>query len=600
MKRFQLNPRCKGAILATATVSLIAMMGFMALAVDVSYIYLAQNQLQTAADAGALAGVLDLAGPDPNQAKSDARDAADQYVALNHVVGESLDLATADIIFGRTVYTSQSGWQFQAGLDPPDTIEVTVRKTAASSNGALALMFARVLGIPQTDLVATARATLVPRDIVMVLDTSRSMLFDSHLSRDRYRDINIAEVYDDLVNETGMPSTFGSLPGWTDNAGDMPFDESYKGWTYTPTVVEWDEEDEAWVPGTKPADEWAITPPFVARELMVKYNLAEWTDPDNPDMDGDNKIDTNELTNIVPWPFPTDQSQSTSRSRWENYLKWTTYQISSSWRDQQDNYYRVAGDHGSDTRKGRVGMRTFVCHLFESHYQHSSTPQLAETREQPVRAVKDAAIMLLDFLEALDSHDWVGVEHYGINAYHGYDLTEDHISLVGPVISNLQAGHITPWTNIGDGIRLGKEKALENGRDHAAKVLLVLTDGNANHCDKGWGDQFYADSGDYTYRDRNTSSSQNGHWYNGVRYFYSTYTSKEYALEMARQAADENMRICTISLGSQADSSLMQEIADIGHGTHYYVDTFDIEQCEQELQDVFRSFGSKRVARLTH
>ena len=46
----------KGAVVAIVAVCLVIFVGFTALAVDIGHLYVVRNELQNAADAGALAG----------------------------------------------------------------------------------------------------------------------------------------------------------------------------------------------------------------------------------------------------------------------------------------------------------------------------------------------------------------------------------------------------------------------------------------------------------------------------------------------------------------------------------------------------------------
>ncbi|MFZ0494008.1 MAG: pilus assembly protein TadG-related protein, partial [Acidimicrobiia bacterium] len=65
----------EGAVLVWVAGSIVALMLFAALAVDLGWFYLNSSRLQNAADAAALAGVVDLPGF-LTQAQSDADDAA--------------------------------------------------------------------------------------------------------------------------------------------------------------------------------------------------------------------------------------------------------------------------------------------------------------------------------------------------------------------------------------------------------------------------------------------------------------------------------------------------------------------------------------------
>jgi Flp pilus assembly protein TadG len=170
---------------------MIPLMGMVAFAVDMGLITHTQNELQSAADAAALAGAGQLSTGwvnyySPGQssanqttildnAKSSAKTAAKNFAGYNSAGGvSSLTLLDADITFG---YTDASGnftplASGQAVADPsgtgasqatytgfPNTVKVVMRRDS-SANGAVPLFFARVLGIDTQSLTATAAATI--------------------------------------------------------------------------------------------------------------------------------------------------------------------------------------------------------------------------------------------------------------------------------------------------------------------------------------------------------------------------------------------------------------------------------------------------------
>jgi len=56
-------------------------------------------------------------------------------------------------------------------------------------------------------------------------------------------------------------------------------------------------------------------------------------------------------------------------------------------------------------------------------------------------------------------------------------------------------------------------------------------------------------------------------------------------LSSAQAAADQNVKIYTVTFGTAADQNLMQQVADIGDGKHYHASS------AQELSDIFREIG---------
>src|SRR5262245_15253625 len=73
------KPR-RGNIIVLTAVLMVVMMAFLALSVDVGYIYTTQTQLQRAVDAAALAGVQDLVN-----GTEQAQAAATEYLVRNPV-----------------------------------------------------------------------------------------------------------------------------------------------------------------------------------------------------------------------------------------------------------------------------------------------------------------------------------------------------------------------------------------------------------------------------------------------------------------------------------------------------------------------------------
>lgn len=172
--------RRHGNIVVVVALLMVLLLGVVAFAIDVGYISLAKEQLQRAADAAAHAAVMDVNHLDT------ARLQARRVMNLNPVAGQQLQLPDADILFGRRTYglnleSGQTEYQYEWGSRPYNSVKVTARKTEASPNGALELFFARMLGIPQTDISAEAITAINPRDIVFVMDISGSMHHDNEL-----------------------------------------------------------------------------------------------------------------------------------------------------------------------------------------------------------------------------------------------------------------------------------------------------------------------------------------------------------------------------------------------------------------------------------
>ncbi len=141
----------RGSAAMVLGISLTAVIGFTALAVDLGWIQFTRSRLQTSADAAALAGAgaLISLGND-----------------LDEVSTVALDYGRRNLIPADVPVTAvgESDVLYLAGGVPsvsnPDQIEVTARRSADRGN-ALKLFFGGVIGTATADVSATARAGLV-------------------------------------------------------------------------------------------------------------------------------------------------------------------------------------------------------------------------------------------------------------------------------------------------------------------------------------------------------------------------------------------------------------------------------------------------------
>ncbi|MGE3775612.1 MAG: VWA domain-containing protein [Pirellulaceae bacterium] len=136
-------------------------MALFALSLDLGYICSVRADLQSAVDAGALAGtgvILD--------GKSKASATAKRFADLN--------LENSGVPDEQAVAVEVGHWDIQSRIfapnaQPMDAVKVTARVDKAS------LFFGRVIGTSNFTTEASAVATYRPRDIMLVLDVSGSM-----------------------------------------------------------------------------------------------------------------------------------------------------------------------------------------------------------------------------------------------------------------------------------------------------------------------------------------------------------------------------------------------------------------------------------------
>jgi hypothetical protein len=304
------------------------------------------------------------------------------------------------------------------------------------------------------------------------------------------------------------------------------------------------------------------------RRLKVALGIDYWDDSD-----GDLQIDSGEVTEMIPYPSqdvnPESQSKQMGGS-WDDYIHYVTgrYYTPGMCR------YNTWGDYyGHSDLKHRFGLKTFVDFVQEQVHSYKS-PGMAGVPVQPMGAVADATKVLINRLVELECQDQVALASYGAVAY-GPDNKPDHMSYLTDDLSSISSrvdklypGIWTVYTNIAAGIEEGRRVLFEspNARDEAAKVMIVLTDGNANRKRSG-----------------------------------SVLSNSEDAKEAAREAVENRdpnycrpVQVYTISVGFNADQQLMEEIAEtIGHGEHEHAEG-TVDTYSSELETIFRDLGSKR------
>lgn len=158
-----------------AAVVLVFLMSIVAFAVDLGYIATTKAELQSAADAAALAGAIEIVnglGASPvstqSQMQVNARAAAVTVAGKNgngDLSATYLD-SNQHIRFGQTSWNAaQNRWDKTWGTTPANIIETTTHRDAAGSslgNKSLKLFFAPVMGKETSNLKTNAVAGVLP------------------------------------------------------------------------------------------------------------------------------------------------------------------------------------------------------------------------------------------------------------------------------------------------------------------------------------------------------------------------------------------------------------------------------------------------------
>ena len=151
----------RGGVVIWFALLLPVLLGFAALAVDLTRLHLVKVELQNAADAAAMGGARSL---------TDAGSVSGEKFNWAAASAKALELARQNVANGSqiqdaTIETGYWNLQSRSWADTPGTgyfpaVRATIAISGEQNNGPLGLLFAPVLGIDDTDVEATATAVI--------------------------------------------------------------------------------------------------------------------------------------------------------------------------------------------------------------------------------------------------------------------------------------------------------------------------------------------------------------------------------------------------------------------------------------------------------
>jgi Flp pilus assembly protein TadG len=158
-----------GVTAVIVALSIFALLGFGALAVDLGYVMVAKNELQNAADAAALAGAGELssiyAAKTPpltlNSGEQSQINTVASAIRLNNqAYGQDPNVVSSDIIIGYWD-TNDNTFASAAPHDRvPNAVQVTARPSNGGTIGSVTTFFASIFGISNVAVAATSTASL--------------------------------------------------------------------------------------------------------------------------------------------------------------------------------------------------------------------------------------------------------------------------------------------------------------------------------------------------------------------------------------------------------------------------------------------------------
>jgi Mg-chelatase subunit ChlD len=482
----KIDVRRKGVVLVFVVIVLTCLIGIIALIVDVGYLYNIKGDLQAAADAAALAGAGGLS-IDQDTARARAIDIAQK----NYANGLPVVLQNSDVQLGL--------WDSVAGFTPLNspTARANAVKVDAKLIGAKTI-FAGVLGINSVDVGTSAIAVFGARDIVLTLDYSGSMSYDSQFIHRQQMGLSEVESY--------LDKSWQDLSPLMQNPGDRLY-------------------------GIR----------LLQNKILISSSQT------NAQI-----LNTLGLSGIT-YPYPSGGS-------WDGYIE---YVRDSPPSHNSDIYVKQAGYQNC------YGYRTLLNYWQANQYNASQIPDLWRTHEQPITAVKDSVTLFLAYMDELRTDDRLGLASYTYTDGGGHleqQLTDDYV-LIETTMRQRQAGHYHQYTNIAGGMEKALKELRTRGRAGALRLIVLLTDGNAN-------------------------------WYHNG---YNLAWARQDALNQAQQAANDNIPILTICLGADADTNLMQEIADRTNGAAFVIPGgHSVDDYKDQLNAIFAQIANRRPLRLVN
>jgi len=584
----------RGNILVLAAAFMVVMMAVLAFCVDLAYITTSKVELKRATDAAALAGAGSLI-----EGTDAAELGAFEFLVRNPIGRRNL---AADENWQDNLSTllaaNQEDFAVEVGHWDPDSLTFsqsnnmpsTVRVTATHRN--VPLFFGNMFrerervyhddgtfvdqAVP-IDLTAESIARYQPRDIVVVLDLSGSMNDDSEFKRlgsvsSEYREetqalieANMLEIYNALQQIPNPP-----------DCGSLPFEPAY------PRIVGEPPADPR-IPQihvTFGTDEHGTAGIFVESTKDLSNVVIQTADGSIQKFEGlsgytgtftGTNADTQGERIVRAW-VKSGNNASGEGPGYGERLEPTDEKIAESFGLDQIPYPYQSGswDNFIDYCQGdydpyRAGYRrmygwmNLINYWLENKPGANQTADLWRVPAQPVQQVKDAVGVFLDYVQEVDTEDRVSLVVYNSSSEEAlveHSLTED-FAAIATTTTQRQAGHYNAFTNIGDGIRYARQELEANARTGAFKMIVLMTDGQANRP-------------------------------SGV-------DADQYALNQAALVAAKHWPIVCISLGSGADVNLMDGIASLTGGVNFEIQGgATITDYEAQLTEAFRSIADHR------
>jgi hypothetical protein len=541
----QVAQRRHGGIAILAAVLLVLVLMMVAFAVDVGCMMNAKTELQAAADAAALAGAGAIADG-PEKAKLQA-----SHFAKSNGHGRN-----QRVVVDTGMWDSVSR-SFTASSKQGNAVRVTVLREKQP------LFFARVMHKGDFGTQATAVALPISaRDFMFVLDASATMNDDSELKSIGLRgrptvESNLQTIYRELGSRQ-----LGSMkwtPHWITAVGKRSTGASQ------PQITVTFKGDSVDITSTKDLSNVVLGFPRGGRQKFEGLTGLTGT------FSGTGSNAKSRIEKV--WVKSGSNKSGDGPGYGELFqddiptikralgLDKVRYPYSSGSWDDYITYVKTSTTNVAAGYQDKFGYLNWVNYLLEMKPAQSETPDLWQTSSLPMRAAKDASMVVLSQLAEASSSDRAGLLVFSAKN----DVPQMEIPLttdfgrIERVIRERQAGHYALPADLGGALADAREELQAKGRPSAAKFIVLVSDGRTEK-----------------------PVNANEAW--------------KHALAQADAAAAAKVRIITISVGTKANKNLLRDIAQRTDGVYFHMET--ASALESQLADALKTLTPQSPPRL--
>jgi Flp pilus assembly protein TadG len=269
----------RGAVAPITIIMLVAFFALLAIVIDLGHLMLVRNQLQNAADAGALAGADALINSTTTPAWAAGQTAAIAAVQSNKADTQALLTANVQTGYWDTTWTPATAPAslLSTGIVPGPTnvpaVKVSVQKIGGSNNGPVALTFGQIFGITTVNVAAHATAIVgnpssVPPGDLFPLAIGSAMISSFTTYSSPGNPVYIGSSYHYLTDQAGQWTTFGT------DANDVP---TVRGLMANGNPATLSVNDSIWIePGTK-ATLWGDAGNYAGKPVLLAVVNGDMT-----------------------------------------------------------------------------------------------------------------------------------------------------------------------------------------------------------------------------------------------------------------------------------------------------------------------------------